>query len=341
MALPLIIGLETKGYIVITSVTTLEAVRTVEGACHGYVKALVLDPNEVHNNFTRLFHVASHISLVKPETIPIFLRSLTSTMSRRFPINVAGDPHASPSSRPYIHSVISLLTLPESSVSMRLTPFEHLSMQSTYLPYLLATHITPIRVLQALMPLLRTSPARARDSLSNNLGSQTIVVCVPATDARVGLPFSSAQAMSAAATLRGVEVLRREIKTAALTDTTESMRNIKVVVVDVGSIGSSIPQSLTQEDVRKEIDGWTPSEKVAYGSAFSSMLEEGYQYGAPRKPTDVSSFVDSLVEIVSGGRKGGGWHFTLCLGFGKIRNWIRGERFSVGAGGKSYLGLKI
>jgi len=82
------------------------------------------------------------------------------------------------------------------------------------------------------MPLLRTSPARARDSFSNKQGRQTIIVCVPAADARVGLPFSSAQAMSAAAIVRGVEVLRKEISAAALTDTTESMKNIKVVVVD-------------------------------------------------------------------------------------------------------------
>jgi len=184
------------------------------------------------------------------------------------------------------------------------------------------------------MPLLRTSPARARDSFSNKQGRQTIIVCVPAADARVGLPFSSAQAMSAAATVRGVEVLRREIGAAVLTDTTESMKNIKVVVVDVGYVGSSIPQSLTHHDTRRAMDEWTPSEKVAYGPSFSSMLEEGSQYGVSRKPADVSKFIDSLVEVVSGGRKGGGWHFTLCLGFGRIRNWIRGERFAVGAGGK-------
>jgi hypothetical protein len=167
----------------------------------------------------------------------------------------------------------------------------------------------------------------------NRAGNQ-IIVCVPAPDARVGLPLSSAQAMSAAAIVRGVEVLRREISAAALTDTTESMKNVKVVVVDVRYVGSFILQSLMQHDMRREMDEWTPSEKVAYGPSFSSMLEEGSQYGVSRKPADVSKFIDSLVEVVSGGRKGGGWHFTLCLGFGRIRNWIRGERFAVGAGGK-------
>jgi hypothetical protein len=139
--------------------------------------------------------------------------------------------------------------------------------------------------------------------------------------------------MSAAATLRGVEVLRREINAAALTDTTGSMKNIKVVVVDIGLVGSTVPKSLLPQDMYKVMEEWTPSEKVAYGPAFSSILEHGNQFGVPRKPAHVSVFVNSLVEVVSGGSRGGGWAFTLRLGLGRARNWIRGERFAVGAGG--------
>jgi hypothetical protein len=142
--------------------------------------------------------------------------------------------------------------------------------------------------------------------------------------------------MSAAATVRGVEVLRREINAAAMTDTTESMKNIKVVIADVGFVGSSVAQSLVPQGVHRTMEDWTPSEKVAYGPAFSSILEEGNQYGVPRKATDVSTFVNSIIEIVSGGRKGKGWAITLYLGVGKFRNWVRGERFAVGAGGKRH-----
>jgi len=46
-ALPLIHELESKGYIVIASVTTHEAVDVLESQCGGYVKAHVLDPFEV------------------------------------------------------------------------------------------------------------------------------------------------------------------------------------------------------------------------------------------------------------------------------------------------------
>jgi len=46
-ALPLILDLEKKGYIVIASVSTPEAVDTLESKCQGFVKAHVLDPLEV------------------------------------------------------------------------------------------------------------------------------------------------------------------------------------------------------------------------------------------------------------------------------------------------------
>lgn len=43
----LITDLEKKGYIVIASVSTPEAVEVLESRTKGYVKALVLDPHEV------------------------------------------------------------------------------------------------------------------------------------------------------------------------------------------------------------------------------------------------------------------------------------------------------
>ena len=50
LGLPLVLDLEKKGYIVITSVSTPEAVNEVESRCHGYVRALVLDPTEVRTS---------------------------------------------------------------------------------------------------------------------------------------------------------------------------------------------------------------------------------------------------------------------------------------------------
>jgi len=47
VALPLILALEKKGFIIIASVATPEAVDELECAGKGYVKALVLNPFEV------------------------------------------------------------------------------------------------------------------------------------------------------------------------------------------------------------------------------------------------------------------------------------------------------
>lgn len=295
--------------------------------------------------------------------IPAFLRSLTATLSRKFPINAAGDPFAPLSSHPYIHSIISLLTLPTHKISTQtLAPLEHVSVPETYLPYLTATHITPLQVIQALLPLLRTGPAITRDQGVK----KTIVVCLPATDVRVGLPFAGVRSMSAAAMERGVEVLRREVRAAGVSGKgAEVMRNLRVVVVDVGMFDVSVAVAAGDggemqseaESAWKAMEGWTASEKVTYGPAFASVLQgvvgapvkrrtpwETFvavfkgtnRYGVARQPTDVSVFVNNVVSVVSGGRG----EYRICgigLGLGKVRNWIRGERFSVGAGGRCYL----
>lgn len=242
---------------------------------------------------------------------------------------------------PYIHSIISLLSL-SALVPGLDAPLEHISLQDTYIPYLTATQITPLQVIQALLPLLRTGSARSRDK-----GKKSIIICLPATDARVGLPFASVQAMSASGTVRAAEVLRREIRVAATTERSESMQNINVVVVDVGAfdIGSSF-KSLPPEGIYKAMEGWSASEKVIYGPAFVSIMCEkpvpttfwgrffvkDHHYGMLRKPTDLSILTNNLVGVVSGGRYGPSL-FGVGLGLGYIRQWIRGERFSIGAGG--------
>ncbi|KAJ6453485.1 hypothetical protein C8R47DRAFT_1168125 [Mycena vitilis] len=325
LALPLILDLERKGYIVIASVASADFGENLERRCKGYVRALILDPNE-------------------PSTVPVFLRSLSSALSRRFPITAAGDPFVAPSAHPYVHSVISLLSLPPPSIH---APLESVSIYSDYLPYLNATHVVPLQVIQALLPMLRTGANRGR-----NGPKKSIVVCLPATAARVGLPFSAMQSMSAVSTLRGVEVLRREVNIAALTDKSEAMKNIKVVVVDVGAFNfGPVNTFLPPTEVYKAMEGWSSSEKLTYGPSFAylshevaelpsksrwgSAFSEAHSYGVPRKPTDVSVFVDSVVGTVSGGQFGSSI-LGVGLGIGRLRNWLRGERFSVGAGASTY-----
>ena len=61
VALPLILALEKKGFIIVASVACPEAVDEIERAGKGYVKALVLDPFEVRLYFTRKRTHSSHI----------------------------------------------------------------------------------------------------------------------------------------------------------------------------------------------------------------------------------------------------------------------------------------
>jgi hypothetical protein len=150
--------------------------------------------------------------------------------------------------------------------------------------------------------------------------------------------------------------MRREINAAAITDMSESMKNIKVVVVDVGAIDADAPQShaLPPHDVYKAMEDWTASEKLTYGPAFasisretpspplgyswrafSSIFSDRFHFGIGRKPTEVGVFVDTIVGVVSGGRYGQSI-FGIHLGFGRLGNWILGERFSVGAGATTY-----
>ncbi|KAI0256877.1 hypothetical protein BJV78DRAFT_1167642 [Lactifluus subvellereus] len=311
VAHPLILALEKKGFIIIASVATPEAVDELERAGKGYVRALVLDPFE-------------------PATIPIFLRSLASTLSHRFPINIHGDPHASPATHPFVHSVVSLLSLSQFSA---LTPLEHVQLQGEYLKYLNATHITPLHIIQALLPLMRNSPSRTRDAIKNGKGKKSIVVCVPAVDARVGLPFLGPSSMSAAATLRAVEVLRREVRVAAATGGAEGMNDINVVSLEVGAL--DVPpfagRRLLDYDSKEYTKSWTPSEKLAYGPAWELTLE-GPGLKFQRKAQKVDVFVGDVLQIVSQGRVGSLSFCGLRFNIGSAFDWVCGGRYSVGSG---------
>lgn len=276
----------------------------------------------------------------QPETVPIFLRSLSACLSRRFPISSAGDPYVSPSSHPYIHSVVSLLTL---STSALRGPLEHVPLDSSYVSHIQAAQITPLLVIQSLLPLMRTAPSS---------GKKSIVFCLPSTETRIGLPFSAIPSMVAAGTLRAAEVLRREIQTAALTGKAEGMKNIKVVIIDVGGfkLGTSgHPTSLQppEDAITKVMEKWTASEKLTYGPAFAAIshppphqnptlagTSNGRQrYGVPRKPESMRVFVNNVISVVGNGRFGP-TVFGFDLGLGYLRNWVQGERFAIGAGGE-------
>jgi hypothetical protein len=147
--------------------------------------------------------------------------------------------------------------------------------------------------------------------------------------------------MSASATLQGLQVLRREIRIASLSmDNPESMKNIRVVTVEVGTVDTDShrhhhhKEILGPLDVRSSMDDWSASEISVYGQSFLTV-NGGVQTGKSRKPTPVSNFVRTIVDVVHGQsyRSGSNIPFVISA-FYKFRSWLRGDRISVGAGGE-------
>jgi len=189
---------------------------------------------------------------------------------------------------------------------------------------------------------MRNSPSRTRDAIKNGKGKKSIVVCIPVLSAHVGLPFLGPSSVSAAATLRAVDVLRREVRVAASTGGAEGMNDIEVVSLEVGTL--DIPPFAGRPldyDPKEYTKSWTPSEKLAYGPAWDFLFSKakkndpsvstGHKYKS--KAPKVEVFVGDLVQIVSHGRL---CCVSLCglqLHIGSAFDWLRGGRYAVGSGG--------
>lgn len=195
----------------------------------------------------------------------------------------------------------------------------------------------PLQAIQALLPLFRVDSIRSKDAAYYYGGRKSIIFCVSAADARVGAPYASAQAMGAAATVRGAEVLRRELKQVE----DPQMRDIRVVIADVGSIGyteTSLPTA-DVESLESSVHSWTPGEQKVYGSSYIAFLSSVSRRMRP--PSSIDMFVRSIVQTVGKNALKGERVSTFAIGlklwsFGLLRE-IRGVRFPVGAGGQKFL----
>jgi hypothetical protein len=149
--------------------------------------------------------------------------------------------------------------------------------------------------------------------------------------------------MSASATLQGLQVLRREIKIASLSMVNpEVMKNIRVVTVEVGTIDGHHQhhhkKSSGSVDIQTSMEDWSASEKSVYGQSFLTSKSGNGQVGKSRKPTPVSHFVRTIVNVVNGQSHGSGTTVPFVVSaFYKLRNWLSGDRISVGAGGERFV----
>lgn len=134
--------------------------------------------------------------------------------------------------------------------------------------------------------------------------------------------------MSAMATVSAIDVLRRECTAAALMDR-NAVGGVRFVTVDVGLVGK---EGLERGGNAVElVDSWSASERAAYGPAF--LAAQHNHAAIPRTPVDQSVFIDTLLDVISEGRLGNASTLSRALGIVDLRNWIRGSRFSIGAGG--------
>lgn len=148
--------------------------------------------------------------------------------------------------------------------------------------------------------------------------------------------------MSASATLQGLQVLRREIKIASLSMVNpEVMKNIRVVTVEVGTVDTDghhhrhHKESSGPVDIQTSMEDWSASEKSVYGQSFLTVNGGNDQVGKSRKPTPVSHFVWTIVNIVNGRSYGNGPNMSFAASaFYRLRSWLRGDRIFVGAGGE-------
>jgi len=120
------------------------------------------------------------------------------------------------------------------------------------------------------------------------------------------------------------------------------MKNIRVVTVEVGTFDTDCHQRPRQEpsgstDIQTSMGDWSASGKSVYGQSFLTVNAGNAQVGKSRRPTPVSHFVRTIVNIVNGRAYGNGSNIPLLVGaFYKLRSWLRGDRIYVGAGAGTY-----
>lgn len=254
-----------------------------------------------------------------------------ASLSLRYPLNVAGDPYLPAATSTSINIIISVISLLSLSPSPPPTPIERLDLPQIYLPTLYETHLSPLAVIQAVLPHFRVASNHQGRS-----GRTTVIVAVPSVASRVGIAFDGAKAMAVAGLVKGVEVLRREVG-----------NNPKVVVVDVGSLTADPKDAVNKEqDKNPELDvaaltrAWSASERLAYGPAYQVAVGraiEGptrHKKRVRRTPEDVQVFVDAILDIVQAGRPWAVYRPSEL--YVRVRAWWRGNRFGVGAGAYTY-----
>lgn len=136
----LALDLETRGFVVLASVSQAAQVDPLERRSRGFLKALVLDPSES--------------SSVQP-----FLRSLQTALSLRFPLHSAGDPFARPAHALSLSAVVNALEVGQAVGRGALKPVE--AVGSEEVRRNVGDRVASlVGVVQGVLPILRTAAGR-------------------------------------------------------------------------------------------------------------------------------------------------------------------------------------
>ncbi|KZT59000.1 hypothetical protein CALCODRAFT_494260 [Calocera cornea HHB12733] len=277
---PICASLEKQGYIVIATASTPSYASKLSKASSGFLRALPLEP-------------AAPVIPTSPEDAPAnFTTKLQVALSQTFPTTAAGDPYVSAQHLPYVTGVISLMSLPSPAP----TPVAHLPMTDEYLPYMVASHFTPIMLLQSLLPIMHRSP----------LGrAPTIIALVPALSCLPGTPFSAASSASAQATKSMLSSMRRELAQAH--DPT------KLITLNVGTI------ALPSEGFEATLP---PDAHDKYASSFEAALASvGKRTWT--NPYRVTRVIEKILRLSD-------------TPIGTALYWIKGGNLNVGSGAHLY-----
>ncbi|GAA5822836.1 hypothetical protein JCM11251_004395 [Rhodosporidiobolus azoricus] len=179
----LALELERRGFVVIATVKEPVEVDALERMSRGWMKVLILDPNDS--------------SSVSP-----FLRSLSTALSLRFPLHTSGDPFSRPAHALALTGIVNCLSL--SSVPEALAPLE--AVENDVVRKLVGERVsTVVGVVKGLLPFLRSSAARP------GAPAGSFVSLVPSSSSNLSLPFLSLTSAANAALSSLFHSLRREL----------------------------------------------------------------------------------------------------------------------------------
>lgn len=153
LIIDLVLDLEKRGFVVICTAADVRQVELIERRSRGWIKVLLLNPED-------------------STSVAPFLKSFSTALSLRFPLRTAGDPYARPDHTLGLTTVINCLSLHETGAGGGLGPVEGIELENVR--WMLGERVaTVIGVLKGVLPIMRPISGRtsAEDSIILTLGT--------------------------------------------------------------------------------------------------------------------------------------------------------------------------